>query len=353
MRTTSFYYLIISSLTLVLASCGGGAENATDVKETFLPLVKMENAEVTTFVHKIKVQGNVETEQNVLLNAEMGGQIIKIFAKEGQNVAAGQTLVSLDASILSSNLNEIQTQLEYAEYMLKKQEELKKRNVGSEFELETAKSQVNSLKSRMKSINAQRGKSAIKAPFSGVIDKVFAKDGEVVGPQNPLVRLVNNKNIEIVADISEKHYAAVKIGTLMEVTFPNLNDTTIQVKVTNVGNFIEPTNRTFRIQAKIANNTILLPNMLAELSITDMVQKNALVIPIKSIIKDQNNQDFIYKANLIEKGKYKISKINVEVVERFDGKAYISVSKGTLAKGDKVVTDGAKGITEQDLVRVK
>ena len=336
-----------------LSSCGSKGTEKEVEEKVFLPLVKMVPAEKTTFEHKIKVQGNVETEQDVLINAEMGGQITKIFVKEGQRVSAGQTLVSLDASILSSNMNEVQTQLEYAEYMLQKQQELKKRGVGSEFDYETAKSQVNSLKSRMKSINAQRGKSSIRAPFSGVIDQVFAKDGEVVGPQNPLVRLVNNAQVEIVADISEKHFAAIKIGTEMEVSFPNFKDTTVTVKVTNVGNYIEPTNRTFRIQAKLPNNKIFLPNMLAELSITDMKMPNATVVPAISIMKDQNNQDFMYKAKLISPGKYRIAKIDVEVIEKYDGRANIRVTKGFLKPGDLIVTEGSKGITEQDIVRNK
>jgi RND family efflux transporter MFP subunit len=341
------------ALLALLTACGGDKSDLQEKKEVYLPLVKMEKAQVMTFVHKIKIQGNVETDQDVLLNAEMGGQITKIFVKEGQRVVAGQTLMSLDVSILSSNMNEVLTQLEYAEYMLKKQDELKKRGVGSEFDLETAKNQVNSLKAKMKSINAQRGKATIRAQFSGVIDQVFAKDGEVVGPQNPLVRLVNNSAIVITADISETHFSSVHVGTEIEVSFPNYKDTLIKIQVTNVGNYIEPINRTFRIRAKVANNKTLLPNMLAELSITDMEKKNAMIVPAISLIKGQNNQDFLFKASLKSSGKYSISKIDVSVIEKFNGQAYIKVDNGFLKNGDMIVTNGAKGITEQDIVRTK
>lgn len=349
-----FIPLATLALTMTfLQSCGSANSEETKEKEIFLPLVKMEQAQRKTFEHKFTVQGNVETDQDILLNAEMGGQVIKIFVKEGEKVRAGQMLVSLDASVLSSNMNEIQTQLEYAQYMLSKQDELKKRGVGSEFDYETAKSQVNSLKSRMKSLNAQRGKSSITAPFSGVIDQVFAKDGQVVGPQNPLVRLVNNDNVEITADISEKHLSAIKVGTELSVSFPNFKDTTILVKVSNVGNYIDPTNRTFRINAKVPKNTILLPNMLAELSLTDMQVQDALVIPAKAIIKDQDNQDFVYVATLKEGKQYSLKKVYVQVIEKYKGEAYVSVLKGKIAFGDQIVTDGAKGITEADIVRTR
>lgn len=351
-KQITYLTLALATATLMFACSSGGEETKEEV--TFLPLVKLDKAAEKNFIHEISVQGNIETDQDVLLNAEMGGQIIKIYVKEGQKVKAGQLLVSLDASILASNLNEIQTQLDYAEYMLQKQEELKKRGVGSEFDYETAKNQVSSLRSKMKSVNAQKGKSTITAPFNGVIDQIYAKDGQVVGPQNPLVRLVNNSKVEVTADISEKHLGSIGVGTPVEVSFPNFRDTTIQVKITNIGNYIEPTNRTFRVQADIPNNKVLLPNMLAELSITDMNVPEALVIPSVSIIKDQDNNDFIYKAvRTKNKDEFKVVKVGVKVVQRYKGEAMIEVVSGKIKDGDFVVTDGAKGVTENDIVRTK
>ncbi len=323
-----------------------------DKDETFLPLVKIEKAELKTFKHKISVQGNVETDQDVLLNSEMGGSVTKIHVVEGQKVTQGQVLVSLDASILASNANEIRTQLNYAEYMLSKQEELHKRGVGTEFEYETAKNQVNSLKSRLGSISSQQNKTTIRAPFSGTIDRVFAKDGQVVGPQIPLVRLVNNNNINVVADISEKHFSSIEVGTIMEVSFPNYKDTTVIMAVNNVGQYIEPVNRTFSIKAILNNNKVFLPNMLAELNITDMEVPNALVIAAKGIIKDQNNNDFVYVAKEKSKNRYTVSKVMVSVIEKYKGEAFIKVLDGVLKPGSFVITAGAKGITEKDIVRI-
>ncbi len=336
----------------MLQSCGG--EVAEEGKEdVYLPLVKVLKAEKKQFEHKIQVQGNVETDKDIMLNAEMGGTITRIHVREGQSVRAGQVLVSLDASILNSNANEIKTQLSYAEYMLGKQKELKDRGLGSEFDYESAKSQVDALKSRLGSLNSQRGKSSITAPFSGVIDMVYAKDGQAVGPQNPLLRLVNNKNIEIKANISEKHFSEVKVGTPIEVSFPNYKDTTIRLVVNTVGSYIEPVNRTFNITSKLNNNSVFLPNMLAELSITDMLVDNALVIASSAIIKDPENNDFIYVATPKGKDDYSIRKVIVKVIEKYNGEAYVKVLSGELKDGDLVVTDGAKGITIKDTVRIK
>ncbi|MFA7272607.1 MAG: efflux RND transporter periplasmic adaptor subunit [Crocinitomicaceae bacterium] len=347
--TYGFGFLFIA--LLVLQSCGGKEE--VKKEEVFLPLVKIQKAEIKTFEHKIAVQGNVETDQDVMLNAEVGGLVTRVLVKEGQHVSAGQVLVSLDASVLASNANEIKTQLTYAEYMLGKQEELRKRGVGTEFDYESAKSQVNSLKSRLGSLNTQQGKSSIRAPFSGVIDQVYARDGQVVGPQNPLIRIVNNSEINVVADISEKHFSAIQVGTTIEVSFPNYKDTVVNLVVNNVGQYIEPINRTFSIKASLKNNKDFLPNMLAELNITDLEVPNALVIASKSIMKDQDNNDFVYVATPKAKNNYSLSKVVVEVIQKYKGEAYIKVISGQLKEGSLVITDGAKGITDQDIVRIK
>jgi RND family efflux transporter MFP subunit len=351
--TNKFKIITFSLLAglFVLQSCSEKEEEKKE--EEYLPLVNVFKAERKTFEHKIQVQGNVETDQDVLLNAEMGGLVTRVHVSEGQAVRAGQLLVSLDAAMVASNANEIKTQLSYAEYMLGKQLELKNRGVGSEFDYEAAKSQVDALKSRLRSLNTQQGKSSITAPFSGVIDQIFARDGQSVGPQNPLMRLVNNNNIDITADISEKHFSAVKVGTLVEVSFPNYNDTIINLVVNTVGQYIEPVNRTFNIVSRLNNNRVFLPNMLAELSITDMEVPNALVIKSAGIIKDQQNKDFIYVATKTKGDKYSVRKVSIEVIEKYKGEAYVRVIGGALAAGDLVITEGAKGITEKDTVRIK
>jgi RND family efflux transporter MFP subunit len=334
-----------------LGSCN--STEATSIKEeTFLPLVKLETAKIKSFEHKISVQGNVETEKDVLLNSEMGGLVTAVHVKSGQRVTTGQVLVTLDASMLSSSAEEIKTQMEYAQYMLDKQEELKRRGVGSDFDYKTALNQVNALKSKMNSLNVQRGKMQIKAPFSGVIDLVYAKQGQMTGPQAPLVRLVNNQTVDITASISEKHLSKVKIGTEMEVSFPNFTDTTVYLKITNVGNYIEPTNRTFRIISTINNNKTLLPNMLARVNITDLQVDKGLVIPSKSIMKAQDDSEFIFVASKKANNEFTVKKVTVKVIDRYMGEALIT-GNSMITDGTEIVVEGGRGITDKDIVRSK
>lgn len=317
-----------------------------------LPLVTLGELQTQNFQHKLTVQGNVETEFDAIINSEAGGVISKIKVKEGQNVKSGQVLVSIDASIINSSIKEVQTQLDYAEYMLEKQTELKKRGVGSEFEYKGALNQVNSLKSKLKSLDVQKSKSNIVAPFSGTIDQIFTKEGQMASPQARILRIVNTKEITISADLSEKHMQNIQVGTKMNVRFPNFKDTSIQLTVSSVANYIDPVNRTFRITANVKNNKFLVPNMLAELEIIDIDNKNVLVVPSKSILKDYNNNDYIFAAINPKGNEYNVKKIFIKEVQKFDGKSQIEL-QDKLALGSKIIIDGVKGISESDRVRNK
>ena len=348
----NFINQIAPLIVLLLLSCSTDEKQIISLDEKLRPLVKIEAVKQKHFIHEIRVQGNVESDKDVLIIAEMAGLITSVKVRDGQTVVAGQAIATIDASVLSSTAKELKTQLDYAEYMLEKQTELQQRGVGSEFDLETARHQVESLKAKLNSLNTQRGKAIIRAPFTGVVDNVFARNGQMAGPQSPIVRLVNNKKVDIVAAISEKHLSKVKVGTPISVSFPNFPDTTLDLVITNVGNYIEPTNRTFRIMATVENNTLLLPNMLAELSVTDMSVENGDVVPSKSILKDQNNQDFVYVAEESGSNNYSITKVNVVVVEKYNGEALIE-SNPNLKPGKKIIVEGAKGISEKDIVRTK
>lgn len=337
---------------LFLLSCGTEEKEFSSSDEKLRPLVTIEQVQQKDFIHEIRVQGNVESDKDILIIAEMAGLITSIKVKDGQKVSAGHAIATIDASILSSNAEELKTQLDYAQYMLEKQIELQKRGVGSEFDLETARHQVEALKAKLNSLNTQRGKAIIRAPFSGVIDNVFARNGQMAGPQSPIVRLVNNRTVDIVAAISEKHLSKIKIGTPISVSFPNFKDTTLKLVISNVGNYIDPINRTFRILATVQNNTLLLPNMLAEVSVTDMSVENGTVVPSKSILKDQNNQDFVYIAEETGTKNYNLKKINVIVIEKYNGEALIE-DNSSITPGQNIVVDGAKGITQKDIVRTK
>ncbi len=315
-------------------------------------LVTIDTAKIGVFVHQIDVQGTVETEKDVILNAESGGLIRQISVSEGQRVSKGQVLMQIDADVISSSIQEVQTAIEFAEYNYNKQKELFDQGLGSEFQLQQAKSNLDNLKSRLSGLKTQKGKFVITAPFDGVVDQIFAKVGAMAGPQAPVLRLVDNREIKVLADVSERLYGRLTLGMPISVQIPSLGDTTIQMSISQIGNYIHPSNRTFRVQAFMKNNKLLLPNMLARMTISDYTNESALIIPSDAVLRDRNNTSYVYLA-VNENGSLVAKRLDVEIVEAFNGLTEIRLVSGGLEAGMTVVVKGAKGLSENDLIRTK
>ena len=318
-------------------------------KTAYLPLVRPSEVKIGGFKHQVIVQGEVHTDKAVTINAEANGRIESINVKEGQKVKKGHVLARIDTEILASNVKEVKTQLEFAEYNYEKQKELFDRGVGTEFELEQASNQLNTLKSQLNTLETQKSKSVVKAPFDGVIDEIFSNEGEMAGMQSPLLRIVNNEEVRIAANISEHYYTKIKEGTAAKAFIPTLNDT-LDLTISSVGNYINPTNRTFRVQANVKDNKLLLPNMLAELHITDLSLDSAIIVPAEAILKSQQNEDYVFVLNKKEDA-FVVEKVIVRVISQHKGQAAIEPVSRKLKAGEKVVTEGGRGITNEDIVR--
>ncbi|WP_027421535.1 efflux RND transporter periplasmic adaptor subunit [Crocinitomix catalasitica] len=368
--------IYILTLGVILTSCGGAEiTNLDKLKSTrdslkaelvtlnhkiseldtaevaSLPIVTATKVKIEDFVHKVEVPGTVETDQNSLITAEASGLITKIYVKEGAKVSKGQTLALIDSEILAANIEELQASLELADYMVKKQEQLHDKGVGVEIEYEQAKNQKLSLEKRIKTLRSQQGKTTVRAPFSGIIDDIMVNEGEMAAPQVPLMRLVNNSTVTINASMAENLLSKVNEGTAVEMNFPAMNDTTIVSVVTNKGNYIDPTNRTFRIQIEIKNNKLLLPNQFAKVNVTDFERKDAIVVDAESILQDTENNNYLYKLTKIKGSEtYSVEKVFVTIVKKY--RDFVCV-EGNLTKDELIVMKGAKGITESDKVTLQ
>lgn len=95
-----------------------------------------------------------------------------------------------------------------------------------------------------------------------------------------------------------------------------------------------------------------MPNMLVEVEITDLKIDSGLVIPSKSILKNQENRDYIWVLSEKEDNIYRVSQAFIEVITSYNGEALINKSD-SIKEGMMIIESGARGITKKDVVRIK
>ena len=150
--------LIFGILICAIFSCDSSESKDTKKeakaakKTALLPLVQTGKAQKKSFSHKISIQGSIESTQDILLNTEMSGIIDQVNVSAGDRVKEGQVLVSMDAAIINANIQELQSQLEFAKYMRDKQVTLFEQELGSEFDKKSAENQVVSLAAKLNTL---------------------------------------------------------------------------------------------------------------------------------------------------------------------------------------------------------
>jgi len=299
-------------------------------------------AEEKEFNHYIEVQGVVKADKTIGLRAEMGGTITAILIKQGQRVSKGQILATLESSVIDNSVLQLTTQLNLATTTYERQARLWDQKIGSEIQFLQSKAQKEGLENSLNSLKAQAYKMKIIAPFSGIIDQVFAKTGELISPQTPFLRLVNLDNVYIESEITETYLKAITKGTKALVHFNSIN-TTIEASITQVGNFINPNNRSFKTRIDIKNtNNDLKANLLANIKINDF-NASGIVIPSKFIQQDRNGNTFVYVLEA-EENFLKVVKTYVKEANSYNNFSYISEgldSKSNLVgKGARLVENG-------------
>ena len=150
-----------------------------------LMYVAVSEVKPDVFQHFIKVQGTVESDNNILIPAQSSGVVKKIHVRDGDNVRQGQLLAELDGAILERGIAELEHGLELASTIFERQGRLWKKNIGSEIEYLTAKNNKEGLEKKLETLQEQYNLTKIHAPISGTVDDVLIKEGEMAKKFRP------------------------------------------------------------------------------------------------------------------------------------------------------------------------
>lgn len=298
--------------------------------------VEVKNIQPELFNHYIVTYGDVEAKNYALISPEMGGRIEKIYVSNGDYVTKGHLLVSLNTAAIDKQIEGLKGSLELATKTFSKLDTLYKQNIGSEIEYLTAKNTKNNLESQMESLQAQKRMAQIRAPFDGIVDKIYSKEGEIAGPSFPVIEFVNLKNLVIKAKVSESHIDKVIKGETVEIRFNSLPGHIVKAQISQVSKVINTKSRTFGIEMEIDNpGDKIKPNMVSAIMISDLAVKDAFVVPSLAIRKDITG-NFVYVVNNVN-GANIVGKKYITTGLSYDDKTLVT---NGLVAGDQVITKG-------------
>lgn len=366
----------MDSLNQVMGKIDAGL-NTLGVSDVAAGYVKVQKLAPSNFVHSIEIQGNVTTDQDVMVQPQFSGTL-SLYVKKGQRVNRGQVIgrvadgglrdqylqaqnavTSMKAQVASAQANTNLARIAY-----EKQAALWRQKIGSEFQYLQAKanydaavksvaglqSQVAGLQRAAAAVNANLAKTAIVAPFAGVIDDVVTQNGQVVSPGTNIVKLISLGTMRVEANVPETYLSKVRTGTAVKIFLPAINKT-LTSTVRLVGNYIDPMNRTFKIEVPISGEGgVVKPNLLAQVQIQDYVNPNSLQMPAQYIYEDAAKRKFVFIATNIKGEDAVAKKVMVNVGEKSENSVEITTG---LNSGDTVILDGSKNLTDGQRIKVQ
>ena len=292
--------------------------------------VTVATIEKSDFISYLEIPGTITSKQNVLVFAEMPGNMTNVAVREGDYVNRGALIAQQDASTIDAQIRQVEAGLTLAKTTFARQERLWNQKIGSEIQYLEAKTNVESLEAQLAALKAQASKFTIHSPINGVVDEVFVNRGE--SPTGPVARIINIGNVQMEAQLSENYIGKIRKGDKVTISVPNLGITK-QALVSSVGQVIDPKSRTFRIEVSLNNRDRLLkPNMTASMKLIIDQIKDTITIS-SSIIQKSDNRDYVYIAdtNAVAVQKY------IDVSNVYQGVATIS---NGLKIGDKLIIAG-------------
>ncbi len=357
-----YILLLVCLFWFACTSPQGNSESS----ESAAPPLDTKHVEVlqlspTVFNEIIELTGTVEARQDVIVSSKTTGTLETIAAL-GQTVRVGQVIANTEDELIRASVAQAKAQVSNAESGLKiakdsytRQQPLFADSIISPLEfarlettLEQAKSAVAQAEAVYEQVARQLDYTSIQAPINGKIEARYVEPGEQVVPGTQVLRLVDARNVQVVAGVPERYAGDIEIGTLVGVAPPTTRTAPRTGQVTFAGSIIDPDSRTFEVNVEVENTDgRLKPEMIAELAIVRWTIEDALVIPGNAVTRTENG-------------------LSVFVVENHDGNRVAQlreVSLGAeyanqvvitsgLSANEQVVVRGQSTLADQDLVSI-
>jgi len=288
--------------------------------------------EVGKVSDEVTAVGSLLAEESVIIRPEIDGRIVSLHFQEGQAVAAGTRLVSLENSEFDAQAAAVRADLKTEEQRLARTRELHQQNFISKDALDVQLGAVDRLKAHLAEAESRVAKSVIRAPFSGTVGLRMVSPGAYVKAGADIVRLESIGTIKADFRIPELYMS--KLGSNQEIVvrldaYPGEE---FRGRIYAVEPVVDEQTRTILMRARIPNKgNKLKPGMFVRVAVTLANRPNAIIVP-EQAIWPQGQDNFVFR---VVDGKAALTKI--QIGNRQPGR--VEIVQGLNAT-DTVVTEG-------------
>jgi membrane fusion protein, multidrug efflux system len=294
--------------------------------------VKAVAVKVGEVTNEVTAVGSLLADESVVIRPEIDGRLTELHFQEGQAVARGAKLVSLDSSEVEAQLAAAAAQVRTDEQRLKRTKDLLDKNYISQDAYDVAENSYERSVAVKEEIEAKLAKTVIRAPFPGIVGLRLVSPGAYLEKGDDIARLENIASIKLDFRVPEIYAAQVRVGQAVAIRLDAFPTDTFTGRIYAMEPMVDERTRTVLLRARVDNQGLKLkPGMFVRVALALETHANAILVP-EPAIWPQGQDSYVYR---VVDDKAMLTKI--EIGQRRPGEVEV---RAGLSPGDVVITEG-------------
>jgi RND family efflux transporter MFP subunit len=351
-------------LTMTVLALGCGRKPKADTAAAEAPPITLgrENiavAERRELKNGPAISGALSPNRQATVRAEVSGTVLRNLLQQGQHADSGVLVLRIDEvgirdayTSAKSNLETARSSLELARRNAERSAALAQAGAIADRDLETsrwsvlsAEAAVAEAQSRVAGAEKQLAKTEVKAPFTGILSELMAKEGDVVLPGNPLFTLIDPASMQLEASVPVSALTRLKVGMPVEFGVSGYEGRNFKGRIDRINPTADPATRQVRIYVSIPNSGgVLVAGLYADGRVA-VESKETLAAPFAAVDTRGTGPAVIRLRGS------KVERVPVQLGLRDEAAEWIEI-QGGVAAGDTLLLGTAQGLTEGATARV-
>lgn len=261
---------------------------STDVNEKPKAKVVFQTFIAQKTQKSIDLYGRTAPDKQAKLGAEIAGKIIELAVNKGEKVNKGQVVALIDKGDLDIQVERAGALLNVREKEYKAAQALKNKGLQGEVAFSKAQADLIEAKAGLRNAKIALENTSVRAPFSGVVERLYIELGDFVGVGDPVATLIDLRQIVIEADVSERHIQDLVLQQAASITF--IDGQTVEGKISYISRVSSPATNTFPIEILIPNPQQKIPaGVSAEVQLNLREQLAIKVTPAMLALDESGN----------------------------------------------------------------
>jgi RND family efflux transporter MFP subunit len=346
--------------TLLAVAWSLGCEGPDAAEEDAGPLlVEVSPVESGSLTRRLGYVGDIEGEAEIRVYSPIPDRIVKLTAKEGDRVRAGQVLATVRSGMLRQGVKQASSGVDAAAAQraaladqLARMRKLESSGavtnsqlLAVESQFAAAEAQVQQLQAMLGQARQRRGDAVIKAPIDGVIGQVFMKVGDMAVPQIPICTVVDMDMVRIKVRVPEADLPLLAPGLAVRLEVAVTDGAPIPGSVARVSPVLDRLSRTATMEVDLQNpKHSLKPGMLARIQVEVERRENVVIAPkdALTVTAERKGAANVYRAMVAQgsTARERSVLLGLEDGDRVEVVEGLEVGDRLIVKGQHLLADG-------------